>query len=966
MSHKPNLHVVSSYCSNCYYFLNLREWTICVILLGRSPKFFFKKTWSWKYTKVKAWCVIIETHHSKIPIAQNENLINFNQISKEFYSKIRHQKCQECGRAIVACSLVDGKTSPFCYKHYVDYYYGQEGRLRFYKTAEVQSSEITATGVIAEGEGGESKEEIFQFMDENEGGSIGTIAQEYELYNAAQNQDLQNFLKRPIKIFSFQYATSNNVGDINTINVWRSFLQNQAVKNKLANFAFLRGDLKLKIVVNASPFLYGAVLAAYQPLQDLAPHDLRIADSTNTNWIMEKSQQPHIWIYPQANQGGEMTCPFFFNQNWMNITTLDHATGMGVLDLIVVTKLQSANGVATDTVNISVYAWMENVVLSGPTAAGTLQVKDEYKISDTASALATLAGTFTSIPTIGPFATATQAGANLLAKGLSACGWTNTPNIKDVDPLRPTAFPTLASPEISYPIEKVTIDPKNELGVDPGIVGLGSQDELDISYLVQKESFLGQGVWDTSRAPDDILFVAPVTPTLYSTDSITALIPPITKYHHTPLSWVQMLFNNWRGDIIFRFKFVCSPFHKGRVKIMFDPMGDVTNNIANQTNTDNIVYTTLVDLGKDTDVEFRVPYLQTLTFLRRIAYSSAAHRFYSSGNTGIFYPSGDTTNGMIAVRVVTELTAPVATSSIPFLVSIRGAENFEVANPACLPTYTSKYTMWRAQSSDRPYQTEESSTVSLGETSTQPKHRYLQNYGEHIKSLRQLLRRTTFIECRQFPTVGTNDIYVVGETMTRIPRSYGFDRFGLDTTTGLLSTNPEKFSHVKLSPICWVTNAFVGVRGSVNWTFNVDGQGLALGNITVRRDPMDTAAPKYNNFSGTTTADGSGFAAVGYNYIRDGTAGEILTNQITQSGINVQIPMYNNYNFESADLVRETTWGYKDGSDRSSFSYDITSSKQGTTLNATRVYKYASIGTDYNLHFFLHTPVVYTYNSGGL
>lgn len=868
----------------------------------------------------------------------------------------------------MACSISDGREEPLCYNHYVEKYYDQTVRHRCLQAQEAQSAEITATGVIAEGEAGESKEEVFQFMDENEGGTVGRIAKEYELFNKAQNQDLKDFLRRPIKIYNLGYSSSNNVGDKYTINVWRSYLQNQAVKNKLANYAFLRADLKLKFVINASPFLYGAVLAAYQPLQTLSNLDLNIAASSNTNWFMEKSQQPHVWIYPQTNEGGEMLCPFFFQKNWMDITTITDATNMGILDLIVFCKLASANGVASENVNIGVYAWLENPVLTGPTVAGTLQGKDEYKLSTTASALATLAGTLESIPAIAPFATATQIGATMLAKGLSACGWTNTPNISDVDPYRPTAFPTIASPEISYPVEKLTIDPKNELGVDPGIIGLSNQDELEIKYLITKESFLGQGTWDTSRAPDDILFSCPVHPMLFSMDTISTSAPnPYYQIHHTPLSWVQSLFFNWRGDIIFRFKFICSPFHKGRVKIMFDPKGDATTNIVNTLNTDNVVFTTLVDIGKDTDVEIRVPYLQAVPFLRRYLDDSGfgtTYNFYSSGTTGTFY-SGSWCNGMIAMRVVTELTAPVASAPIQFLVSLRAGDNYEMATPLMEIPSRHRFALWKPQGDDHPFHTEDANSISLGLTTPNPSHRYLQNFGERITSLRQLLRRSTFIEARQFPTLAVKDIWCVGEHMPRFPRTYGYDVYGIDLSPSQFSTTAKPFSNVKTNPIAWVMSAFVAVRGSINWTLNFDGQGVALGNVTVSRDVLDTTPPHYTQNSGTATTDGSGFSATAYSYMNDCTSGAIISNQITQAGINVQVPMYDSLLFESADVTL-TNRGAIDNVNYNDFSYNITSSLGGTSLNNTRVYKYAGIGTDFNLHYFLHTPAVYQYNNKGL
>lgn len=889
-----------------------------------------------------------------------------------YYKSIEGIACTECGAHVVQCSLKKDDTLPLCYNHFVKHYY--KSSLRQATFGEVQSAEITAAGIATPQDAGESKEEIFRFMDENEGGDIGRPTNVYGLDNNANSQDLHDFLKRPVKILNYQLASSNNVGDTTSLTPWASYLNNTYVKNKLRNFAFLRGDLHLKFVINASPFLYGAVLATYQPLQNLAPHDLNPSFSTGTNWIMEKSQQPHLWIYPQNNEGGDMKCPFFLPKNWINLRSNQEALDMGFLDLIVVGKLASANGVTTNTVNIGVYAWMENVTLSGPTVAGTLQGKDEYKISNTASALAALAGSMTSIPAIAPFATATQAGAEMLAKGLAACGWTNTPDVSDIPGYKPTAFPPLASTEISYPVEKLTMDPKNELSVDPGLIGLDSHDELDLKYLLTKETFLGQGVWDTTRTPDDIIFSSRVTPHLYSIDATSG----VYQLHMSPMMWVTSLFRHWRGDIIFRFKFICSPFHKGRVKITFDPMGDATTNIANTAATDNVTYTTLVDLGKDNDVEIRVPYLQAYSFLRSAlptgsGWTTSPYSWFSSGTTGVYNHVEGDDNGCITMRVVTELTAPVASSTVPVFVSVRAAENFEVANPSSEPQFNNKFSLFKPQSADVEYQTEESAVISLGEVSPAPNYRYLRNFGEQITTLRQLLRRSTFIEGRMIPTPFTSDnIQFHGETMARIPRTYGFDPIGLDTATAVLGVGQKPFCFAKTNPISWITNAFIGVRGSINWTLNVDCQGAAIGNIVITRDPSDIANPKYNVYSANTSAQGSGFASACYTYIRDGTAGMVVTNQQTQAGITFQAPMYNRYNFESADTTRGTNYGVGDDANTTQFSYQVcfntnTSSVAPIVQPATmRVFKYAGIGTDYNVHFFLHTPVVYLYNSGGL
>ncbi len=808
-------------------------------------------------------------------------------------------------------------------------------------------------------------------MDENEGGEVGNPIPHYEIDGVASDQDLADFMSRPLRVASINLNSSDPVGTTYTYNIWNSFLSDSSIQRKIYNYAYGRGNLKLKFVVNASQFVYGAVLVSYQPLPALSPRVVNTG--SGTNWFMEYSQRPHIWLYPQNSEGGEMTLPFFYNKNWVRLTNSQETINLGKLSVINVSPIQSANGVSSETINIQIFAYMDDFKMSGPTIGLPLQAKDEYKISATASALGTLAGTLKSIPAIGPFATATETGFNLLSKGLSAMGFSNPPMISDQPAYRPTAFPPLASTEISYPIDKLTVDPKNELSIDPGLIGLGDEDELEIKSLVTRESFLGQGSWSSADAVDKLLFTSLVHPVLWSYDILSNVQG--TALHLTPAGWTSLLFKNWRGDLIFRFKFVCTPFHKGRVRISFDPQGTSTSNILTNANSSNLVYTALVDLGKDNDVEFRVPFLQAFPFLETMrtdltgtAWQTSPYTF----GTPTYNHREGYDNGYITMRVATALTGPSATSSVPILVSVRAADNFELANPGMEPVYQNKFSYFPIQSSD-VYQTEESNEVVLGKVGPAPAHRYLLNFGENIITLRQLLRRTTLIEGRQFPTpFNSNQIYSFGETIARMPWPYGFNPIGLDSVSALVGVGSKPFTYAKMAPLTWVMGAFVAVRGSVNWTINADANGAAIGNFTIQRDPSDTANPKYNQYDAASTANGTGFAAANYLYNRDGTAGMSVTNQLTQAGASVQVPMYNKYTFESADYTRASGYGTYDDANKTQFSYNMmligsAAATQPTTPNANiRVYKYAAIGSDFNLHFFLNTPSVYIYNSAGI
>ena len=313
---------------------------------------------------------------------------------------------------------------------------------------------------------------------------------------------------------------------------------------------------------------------------------------------------------------------------------------MGALNLIVYSPLQSANG-TTSGVSVQVYGWMEDVVIAGPTMAYAMQA-DEYGVgvvSAPASALAAAARKLTDVPVIGRFAKATEIGASAVSSIAKLFGYTNVPVISDTQPMRNAPFPQLATADIGYVHEKLALDPKNELSIDPAIVGLGDKDELAIANFVARESFLTQTQWTTAQTVDTPLFTSQVTPMLFDTNT--------TQYYFTPMSLLGVLFNNWRGDVIFRFKFISTPFHKGRVRISYDPY---SNSVQTQGDTGPYVFNRIVDLGAETDVELRVPYQQALPWCYTSLFTDMSASNVWTTNSAPTVPMKDTfINGMVSI-----------------------------------------------------------------------------------------------------------------------------------------------------------------------------------------------------------------------------------------------------------------------------------------------------------------------------
>jgi len=830
----------------------------------------------------------------------------------------------------------------------------------YWSTFYFQSEDVNADGVGTNElvTPTETTTENVSFLEDSGGYQAGAAAilSSGALFDATPNVSLNEFLSRPVRINSFTWNESDGFGALATINPWLLFYQNVPIQNKLANYAWLRCDLHIKVMVNASPFYYGAMMMSYQPLPSFKPST--IINDAGTRYFIPYSQRPHIWIYPQNNEGGELMLPFFWPKNWISTNISQDFTDMGQLTFLNIGPLQSANGVIGSGVTVTTYAWAENVTVSGPTVGLLLQAKDEYGngiVATTATAIAAAAKALTAIPLIRPFATATQMGASAIAQIASFLGFSNTPVIDDAMPYRPMPFPVFASTEQGYPIEKLTIDPKNELSVDPTVVGLHPVDELSIKYLVQKESYLCFTNWFTTTPLDSLLFQSAITPTMFDVDASVS-----TKIYMVPSCWISQMFLYWRGDYIFRFRFIASQFHRGRVRIIYDPSGNATQNVCNTADTQPVCFNEIIDLTKDTNVEVRVPYNQALAWCRT-SVASTVSLPWSTGPAVNFQHTPNLTNGTLVMRVVTALTAPVILSNVPIIISVRAADNLEFGGPIDV---NQNFSQFAVQSLDEYEMTQSNLIIAGSAPCDEVPEKYLINFGEKIFSLRQVLRRYSLASANYFlPAAGAFGLY--SEVFDRMPLAFGYDPNGQYQAKGLIATATNfNFNFVPVHPLQWVAMCFIGYRGSVNWSVNTDSS-VALRVIKISRSSgqVNVGFGQVSVAAGTNSANQNTiFRTMGQG--QGNASGLALTNTFTNAGMNVAAPMYSAFKFMSLDKSEPSSNSETQDDDlfgrmRLDFAYD------GATLAPAGVkyYKYAGIGTDWGCHFFLNVPTITHYVS---
>lgn len=773
-----------------------------------------------------------------------------------------------------------------------------------------------------------------------------------------KNVELDKYLRRPVVIRSYTLTQAGIFDE--SFNPWFLYLNHPSIKKKIDNYYLFRGKLKLKVVINAAPFYYGAYILSYQPLAGFF-NPAPITSSNNS--LIPLSQRPHIYIYPQNNQGGEMILPFLYHEDYLDLSSASAVQNMGTCTMRNVYALDNANGVLGGSCNVTIYASLDDYDLSGPTSGLVLQSgNDEYGegiVSKPASAIARAAGHFENIPIIGKFATATKVGASAVSSIASLFGFTDVPDLSQVESFTPAPFPRQATVDISTGIEKLTIDSKNELTIDSSVSGVDLGDELMISNIAGKESYLTQFAWTAAQIPNDLLFNIAVSPNLLAQATSTQQL----TIHGTPMWMVSRMFNYWRGDIYIRFRIICSQFHRGRLRINWDPDGPISS--TNDATTET--YTKIIDISECNDITIRVPYMQEVAYSQCSLLTDARY-----GTSPITYtPRFE--NGVLTVRVLNEQTSPSLSSDIRVLVSVFGADNLEFANPRELdPDY--RFSPFTVQSGTISYENEDEEETNIALVPSQPsKEINLIYQGEHIVSLRQLLRRFQFSRSIMFPTLTNTDLWTcVRHIVSRRPLYPGFDTNGVYRAVGLVGPiDNRNYNWCRYTYLNWISQCFVAERGSINLRLNYVGPEDCT-SLRVFRQTQWSVLPltraNYANQSNTTNVNGRNNIArnTAVSFINE-AGGVSMTNTKTNAGLTVSLPMYSIFKFLNTNPLNRTLGIEADLTNTDATVIDTQffprylNAKNANYQDTMKIDSYYSAGTDYNCLFFLNVPTIYRY-----
>lgn len=731
-------------------------------------------------------------------------------------------------------------------------------------------------------------------------------------FGTTDSVPLADWFARPVKIASYEWSSAATFS--HEFNPWALWIADDAVSRKLANFAYFRGNLHIRFVINGSPFIYGRAIASYAPYMSYnAPLNLLLTNGLHPS----QSTQPVVnylsqlqceYLDPSSSHSVDMSLPFISPKNWARLYREDSTPStygnlpdfqaMGSILLQQMNVLRIGNNLDPGglSVNVTVFAWAEDVKLAVPTAksvalpvnlikeskvvklgrgnskkelAETTQGKST--ISSVASAFSNSFGALKNVPLIGPFATAGSIASTAIADVAKIFGYSRPIQITDTFRYQPQPISNTSATVGAYTGERLAVDPLNEVTLDPRVGNMPAEDELTLTSIASRESYLTTVTWTKDEQPltgSATLFRTAVTPCLHSVsvnpESSETLFQP------TAMAFAAGPFNFWRGTMKLKFQVVSSQYHRGRVAVFFEP--NLTAQALFAAVGDNLEYNSrfveVFDLQELDGVCVEIPWASSRPYLNTIDAGSTFH----GPNMSLYAPAGDGTsggyildsgtntqyvsNGYVEMRVVNKLTSAINDPPPVEINVFVSMEDLEVAyprsfgpgvfnrTPAVLPSLflkESKETVVGEFKQDQD-------TVCHYLVDPQEANEAFQVFfGENIRSFRPLLKRfNTIAHAKSTVTVSST----LRLTLPMYPKGW------LIEPTGDYSPS-NTVSRPGVMPLFeYLRYAFIGVRGSVRVIATVqDGVGasanagaLSIGitgvnnNVPVRTESTDIAA----------------------------------------------------------------------------------------------------------------------------
>lgn len=736
-------------------------------------------------------------------------------------------------------------------------------------------------------------------------------------------QTLVGFLQRPYNVVEIQWKSSHDFNaQLISIAGPNELFRLKSIKQKLANFKYIRAGIRFGIRVNGTKFHYGKIICCWKPSSYRA--DL---PAINDNAITA-SMYPHVVISATENEVHEFIVPYCLPQAFIDLSAPEE---MGTLEIYVLNPLR-VNTVTTPDIHVTVFMNLEQVELAGMTTRtylpSTMMAQGLVEEAIEKSTKEILVGVqegngvlskYVTKPLVDRVArTSAKFINNMLPKSLGFC---KPPDLSTWAP-RILRNYNLASGIGIEPAPTLGVKPDNMVATNYELVGSNAE-EMQISYVTSTPAIVAVHTW----GPTTEVFSQQVSPMSVYATAVTLPEPGIA-YYHTPLSFTTNAFRYWRGSLKFCIQVTCSAFHSGRLRIFWDPdltewTGDVNEESSNCVNH-------IMDIQSETEYYFTVPYLNKTPWLEVIGANS------------------DKVNGMVYVQVLNNLTHPESPVPPVYInIWMAGGDDYQLAWP-CQTAL--KYVLYdptisyKAQGLTREQMRSQEYPALVSPAKLGVDHGILM--GEVLTNLKEIIMRPSqYLKFNTIVLTGTDE-YTVFNSRILVPC---FPAMKVD-----VGKNDNIFSFVD-----YFRMLYRYTRGSINFKYipqtisHYTQPGKATTGTIFNAEPSQATISVTSGGDGDTTVQHDSHTM---NYLNNGMT---VTLDPTTKNVEATIPYYTKFYNHISSYRANADMRYPCALLRVDYNHPKIYEGHGTISNAEdpHLYILKSAGDDFIMGFMVAPPI---------
>jgi hypothetical protein len=543
--------------------------------------------------------------------------------------------------------------------------------------------------------------------------------------------DIKSFLSRPQILSQGDFTSTSSSGDLifGMNGLFRYILTNiSTYSKKIYGHYIMRATTVFRLQVNNSPFQAGRLMMVYWPqttTQDPTKHLTRLTQCPRIEYDLATDSEVHFKV------------PFISPYLGYDLTLDDIETDAGRFQLIVYSPLNTGPAGETsaeytlwvhfEDVQLRTAALSTNSVIPQMggrrkrTAAYSVteqEIEHDGPISSVLSAVSKASTHLAGVPILSSIAGPVSWAAGIAANVASAFGFSKPTIEGPITMTTKRIHPFASNSDGQDNGQLLSLSATNKLEMAPGFGG-SDIDELSIVKFVTRPCYYTTIDWADSAASLDILGSYSLNPSSYFN---TATVGASSLRYSSPMAYLSNFFYYYRGSIGFRFKFVKTEYHSGRVAVVFVPgNGPVITSFSTVALT--YLHKDIIDLRSSNEITVTFPFVSKTPYL----------------------PVGKA-YGRAYLVVINDLRHPeTASSNVKIIVEPFGCDDFEFAVPET-PSYapvTHQMAIATEGQADNS-STEEVANAPVG-TSV---HNLVGDVtaskyciGEKILSIRQLLKR---------------------------------------------------------------------------------------------------------------------------------------------------------------------------------------------------------------------------------